>query len=630
MNTYLRVLRFVKPYWPQILGSVFFMVIFSLLSGMSIVMMGPFLEALFSDEPAAIVQTAEVGTELVGEAAEAGDMADTALQLQESFSLQGLRDKLMLKLNSYLLRGTKMESLWRIVVVFFVLTLLKNVSGYVQFLFTNYVQYSFIRDLRDRLYARMAYLPLSFYHEHRAGELISRATNDVLVVNRSVNMSFTNISRDPLMIVLYLGFAFLLSWRLTLLAMIVLPLSLGIIMQIGKKLRKYSTRQQEKMANLTSRLQETIAGIRIVKAFTSEEVEIARFNVESRRLFHDLLKIANIGKLSSPLTEQLSVMVGLFLLWYGGRQVLANDQLPPHLFMLFLFFIFSVGRPIKALSEVNNGIQEGIAAAVRIFDVLDHPVEIVERRDATTLEAPRGDIRLRDLHFHYANGEPVLRGIDLEIARDTVVALVGSSGAGKSTLVDLIPRFYDATSGSVEIDGRDVRDFTLVSLRESIGLVTQEVLLFNETVHNNIAYGMPRARQEEVIAAAKAANAHDFIMRMPQGYETMIGDRGMKLSGGQRQRLSIARAVLKNPPILIFDEATSALDTESELLVQEAIDRLVRNRTTIVIAHRLSTIQNADCIHVMHEGRIVQSGTHEELMKEIDGHYRHLHDLQFR
>ena len=631
METYLRVLRFLKPYLPQVAASVFFMIIFSLLSGMSIVMLGPFLEALFSEEtPVVRMVDTQIDTVAAEPLSVETDAPGRAEQLQESFSLSGLRDRRETRLNGFLLRGSKMESLWRIVIVFFILTLIKNVSGYLQFIFTNYVQLSFIRDLRDQLYERMANLPLSFFHEHRAGELISRATNDVLVVNRSVNMSFTNLARDPVMILMYLGLALLLSWRLTLLAMIVLPISLGIILQIGNKLRKYSTRQQEKMATLTSRLQETISGIRIVKAFTNEKVEVARFKIESRLLFGDLLKIANIQQLSSPLTEQLSVMVGLFILWYGGRQVLASDELPPHLFMLFLFCIFSLGKPIKALGQVNNGIQEGMAAAVRIFAIMDQPVEIAESPDARDLDRIRGGIVLRDVHFHYANGEPVLRGIDLEIEPGQIVALAGSSGAGKSTLVDLIPRFYDPTSGSVEIDGNDVRDLKLSSLRSAIGLVTQEVILFNETVRNNISYGMPDAREEEIVAAARAANAHDFIMKMPDGYDTLIGDRGMNLSGGQRQRLSIARAVLKNPPILILDEATSALDTESEQLVQEAIERLVRNRTTLMIAHRLSTIQNADRIHVMQQGRIVQSGTHEALLADAAGPYRMLHDLQFK
>jgi len=628
MNTYLRVLRLVRPYLPFILLSMFFMVIFSLLSGLSIVMIAPFLEALFTPETAGTASTAPAVAP--ADTLAAVDAVSRAEELQNAFSVTELRDDLMARLNAWLQRDTKMATLWVIVLVFFFLNLVKNLSGYLQTVCTDYVQHSFIRDLRNRLYEKFTGLPLSFYHRHRAGELISRATNDVLVVNRSVNVSFTNLARDPVMILMYLGMSLLLSWRLTLLAMIVLPLSLLIIVRIGKKLRKYSHRQQEKMANITTRLQETISGIRVVKAFANEDRENARFREESQRLFGDLFKIARMQRLSSPLTEQLSVLVGLFILWYGGRQVLGGDELPPQLFILFLFCVFSLGRPIKELSQVNNAIQEGLAAAERVFAVLDEPVEIREKADATVLSEVRGEIELDGVRFAYRGGEPVLEGVDLRVAQGEVVALVGASGAGKSTLVDLIPRFYDPTAGAVRLDGHDLRDLTLASLRRAMGVVTQEVILFNDTVRNNIAYGMPEVEEAEIVAAARAANAHDFILRMPDGYDTLIGDRGLKLSGGQRQRLSIARAILKNPPVLILDEATSALDTESEMLVQEAIDRLVRDRTTIVIAHRLSTIQHVDRIYVMQDGRIVQIGDHEALLSEAEGPYRTLHDLQFR
>lgn len=629
MNTYLRVLRLVRPYLPLILLSMTFMVVFSLLSGFSIVMIAPFLKALFSPEG---IQAAQPHAQ----AAPAAAAADTLSALSRVGDLghgldpSALRDDLMARLNGWLQRDTRMETLWVIVLVFFFLNLIKNVTGYLQTVCTDYVQHSFIRDLRDRLYEKFTSLPLSYYHRHRAGELISRATNDVLVVNRSVNVSFTNLARDPVLIVMYLAMAMLMSWRLTLLAMLVLPLSMVVIVRIGKTLRRYSHRQQEKMANITTRLQETISGIRIVKAFTNERRENARFREESQRLFRDLFKIARMQRLSSPLTEQLSVLVGLFILWYGGRQVLMGDELPPQLFILFLFAVFSLGKPIKELSQVNNAIQEGLAAAERVFEVLDHPVEIVEKPDAIVLRDVRGDIELSGVSFAYDGGEPVLHEVDLKVAPGEVVALVGSSGGGKSTLVDLIPRFYDATTGTVSVDGHDVRELTLASLRGALGLVAQEVILFNDTVRNNIAYGLPDVADADVEAAARAANAHDFITRMPAGYDTLIGDRGLKLSGGQRQRLSIARAILKNPPVLILDEATSALDTESEMLVQEAVDRLVRDRTTIVIAHRLSTIRNADRIYVLQDGRVAQIGTHEELMGQVDGAYRSLHDLQFR
>ncbi len=620
MHTYLRILRLVRPYLPQVILSMLCMVVFSLLSVFGIVMLGPFLRALFSTEPGAL--------EAAREAAVAAETAGVWDGIRQG-DTEGLRNALMAPLYDWLLQGSRMEALWRIVVAFFFATLGKNAFGYLQMILTDWVQHSFVRDLRNRLFAKFTELPLAFFHGQRTGELMSRATNDVLVVNRCVNVSFTNTARDPILIFAYLGVALALSWKLTLVAMIVLPASLGVIVAVGKVLRRYSRRQQERMADLTARLQETISGIRVVKAFNGEERENARFRVESQRLFHELFKIARMQRLSSPLTEQLSVAVGLFILWYGGRQVLTDQTLAPDMFLMFLFVIFSMGKPIKALSQVNNAIQEGMAAAERIFDILDRPVEVEDRPDAADAGDVKGAIVFRGVRFRYEDGEEVLKGIDLDIAPGEVVALVGPSGGGKSTLVDLVPRFHDPSAGSVELDGRDLRDLTLDSVRGAMGIVTQEVILFNDTVRANIAYGRPEARDEEIVAAAKAANAHEFILQMPNGYDTRIGDRGVKLSGGQRQRLSIARAVLRNPPVLILDEATSALDTESEQLVQQAIDRLVKDRTTIVIAHRLSTIQNVDRICVLEKGSVVQQGSHQELLTE-GGLYGRLHELQFR
>lgn len=637
MRIYLRTLRYIRPYLGQLILSTLFMIVFSVLSGMSVLMISPFLGTLFSTEAPLDAGAGEATGEAAGEAA--GQLAapppvsgaPAALDLGAGVTgLTGLRDRLKARVDGYLLRGTKLEALWRICVIFFFIYLVKNAAGYLQAVLMSYVGLRMIKDLRDELFTKFMHLPLAFYHQRRAGELISRATNDVQVAYKCVNVSFTNLVRDPIFIVVFLAQALLISWQLTLLALAVLPLSMLIIIRIGQKLRKYSHRQQEKMANLTSILQETVTGVRVVKAFVMERFEGARFLAESHRLFRDMYKMARIERLSSPLTEQLSVGVGLFILWYGGRQVLAGaQQLPPDLFIVFLVCIFSLVHPVKALSGVNNNIQEGMAAAERIFAVLDVVPEPVAAPGARELARPRGEVAFEDVWFAYVPGEPVLRGISLRVAPGEVVALVGPSGAGKSTLVDLIPRFYEPQQGRVLIDGQDVRGFTLPSLRRAMGIVTQEVILFNDTVRANIAYGLRDVDQARIEAAARAANAHDFIAQMPRGYDTVIGDRGVKMSGGQRQRLSIARAILKDPPILILDEATSALDTESELLVQEAIDRLVRDRTTIVIAHRLSTIQSADRIHVLKDGRLVQTGTHAELV-EAEGPYRALHNLQFR
>jgi len=519
--------------------------------------------------------------------------------------------------------------LLRICLVFFFMVLGKNVTGYFQEILMVYVSHSVIRDLRDKLFLQLTSLPLSFYHHHKAGELISRATNDVLVAEKCVNVSFTKLVRDPMFILSYLAVALIISWKLTLLAVVLLPVSLLVIIRIGKKLRKYSHRQQEQMANLTIVLQESVYGIRVIKAFAMESFENRKFIRVNQKLFQQVFKIDWVMKLSAPLTEQLSIIVGLTLLWYGGSKVFTGGAMAPDLFIVFLFCIFSLVRPIKSMGQLNASIQEGVAAADRIFAILDTPAELADPPLGERLPEVVGEVEMRQVGFSYVPGEPVLQDIDLKVRPGDVVALVGSSGAGKSTLVDLIAGFYFAQQGQVLIDGRDIRGLNLIDLRQHLGVVTQEVILFNDTVHNNIAYGAEGASEEEIVAAALAANADEFIRELPAGYQTRIGDRGINLSGGQRQRLSIARAILRNPPLLLLDEATSALDSESELLVQEAIDQLVRDRTTFVIAHRLSTVQNVDRIYVMDEGRIVQEGTHTDLLAQ-GGRYRELYQLQFQ
>jgi subfamily B ATP-binding cassette protein MsbA len=628
LKTYGRMLRWIRPYLGRLVISIGFTVVFSLLSSATIVMVQPVLKALFGDQtPTALVETAPAeGAPREAERTDAEQ--DLSAAVSDPVGLRATIDSLRLRLETFLLRGSRAEALWRSVWAFFFIFLAKNLTQYVSRILTFYVAQRVIKDMRDALFRQYTRLPLGFFHRYRAGELISRATNDVQIANKCVNVSFTNLIRDPILIVAYLGLCLYISWQLTLLALLVLPLSIGVIVQIGKRLRRYSFRQQEQLANLTSVLHETVYGIRVVKAFVTETAENRRFLRESERHFAALFKIARMERLSSPLSEMLSASVGLFILWYGGRQVLVEGELSASLFLTFMFSLFSMVKPIKELGKVNNALQEGVAAAERIFAILDQPPEVADHA-GRRLPAVQGAVEFRNVSFGYDPDEPVLRDIDLRVAPGEVVALVGSSGAGKSTLVDLIPRFYDPDLGQILIDGQDVREFSLESLRRAMGIVTQEVILFNDTIAANIAYGLPDSEPGAIQAAARAANAHDFIMQTPRGYDTWIGDRGTRLSGGQRQRLSIARAILKNPPILILDEATSALDTESEQLVQEAIDRLVHDRTTFVIAHRLSTIQNAHRIFVLRRGRIVESGNHDELLA-AGGHYADLYHLQFR
>ncbi len=634
MNTYGRMLRMIRPYLGQVALSIVFMVLFSVLSVLSITMVSPFLKALFLDDqaqPALVAEGTPATVPLNTAAADSADAARARLQdIQQSLGwVERIKAEFAVRVQETLLQGSDEERLLRVCLAIFFLFLGKNIAGYLQEILMTYVGQAVIRDLRNLLFVKFTALPLGFYHRNKAGELISRATNDVLVAQQCVSLSFTKLIKDPIQIVMYLAVALILSWKLTVMAAVLLPLSLGVIIRIGKRLRKLSTRQQEQMADLTSTLQETVYGIRVIKAFAMEDFENRKFLAQSQELFRQIFKFNWVMKLSSPLTEQLSILVGLVLLWYGGSKVFTGGIMAPDLFVVFLIVVFSMVRPIKSLGQVNNEIQAGMAAADRIFAVLDTPPEVADKDAGLKLERVEGHIELEHVDFSYVPGEPVLRDVSLTVAQGQIVALVGSSGSGKSTLIDMIPGFHHPDNGRVLIDGHDVRELNLASLRRNMGIVTQEVILFHDTVFNNIAYGLRDMDQERVEAAARAANAHDFILRLPQGYRTIIGDRGLKLSGGQRQRISIARAILKNPPILLLDEATSALDTESEQLVQEAIDRLVRHRTTIVIAHRLSTIQNVDRIFMLEAGRIVQTGTHAELLA-AGGRYKELYEMQFQ
>jgi len=659
MKTYFRMLKMIRPYTVQLVLAVVFMIVFSFMSIFSITMISPFLEALFLKDDARTAQVVDqkpgaTGLIVQDEAGVAhdslsprseelagrtppGTRAETDDERRARYeelkdTLSGL-DSLKFKFKDWasrnMLQGTKQEALLRICITFFLLALAKNLSCYIQEVLMVYVGQAVIRDLRNELYLKMTSMPLSFFHKHKAGELISRATNDVMVAQQCVGLSFTKLVKDPIFLIMYLTVALILSWKMTLMALVLMPISLTVIIRIGKKLRHLSHLQQEQMANLTSTLQETVYGIRVVKAFAMEKFENRKFIAQSQALFRQVFRINYTMKASSPLTEQLSMIVALFLLWFGGSKVFTGGIMAPDLFIVFLFMIFSMVRPIKSLGAVNNEIQAGMAAAERIFQVIDTEPETADREAGLRLEKAEGRVEFDHVDFAYIKGEPVLRDIVLKVDPGEVVALVGSSGSGKSTLVDMIPGFYMPDSGRVLVDGHDIRDLNLTALRSNMGIVTQEVILFHDTVLNNIAYGMDDVSLDDVKAAAQAANADEFIARMPNGYDTIIGDRGLKLSGGQRQRISIARAILKNPAILLLDEATSALDTESEHLVQEAIDRLVRNRTTIVIAHRLSTIQNVDRIYLLEKGRVVQVGTHDQLLAR-GGRYKELYNLQFQ
>lgn len=495
----------------------------------------------------------------------------------------------------------------------------------------TYVEYGAMKDLRDQAYQHLHQLPMSFFKKERVGNLISRFTNDVTIVQASITAAFLNLIREPLTIIVFLLIALSISWQLTIMALIVLPFTMLIIWWIGLKLRKQSGKIQQKMADITSILQETISGVKIVKAFGMEHYENKKFLRETQNYFRLILKIVRVRNLSSPLTEFLSVIIGVFIIYYGGILVLQENTLKASEFLGFLFAIFQLMPPIKELSSVNNRIQESSAAGDRIFEILDTKPNISDYENSKVKDKFEKSIKFENVTFLYEDSvEPVLTDISFTVEKGEILALVGPSGGGKSTLVDLIPRFYDPTSGKIFIDGIDLRDIKIQNLRKLMGIVTQETFLFNESIRNNIAYGLQDCPLEKIIEAAITANAHNFILEMPEGYDTVIGERGVKISGGQRQRLSIARAILKNPDIMIFDEATSSLDNESEILVQEAIERMMVNRTTVVIAHRLSTIRNAHRILVLDRGKIVQLGNHEDLIADEKGLYRKFYEMQFR
>ena len=507
------------------------------------------------------------------------------------------------------------------------LYLLKGLCNYGQTVLMSHIGFRIVTDLRNDLYRHILRQPLSFFTKHPTGILISRVTNDVTYLQGAVSEAVTSLLKDSFTLAGLVFVIFWRDWKLAIIASLVFPLAVWPIAQFGRRMRRIAAESQVSMGDLISLLQETITGNRIVKAFGMEEHENRRFARENERQFRLTMKSVTVRAISSPLMEFLGGLGIAAIIFWGGYQVIEGTS-TPGTFFSFLAALLMLYEPVKRLTNVNNTIQQGLAGAERIFQVLDTEPGIRNRPGAAELPPIREGISIEGVTFRYEE-DPVLRDVSLKIRAGEAVAFVGMSGGGKTTLVNLIPRFYDVSEGRVAIDGTDIRNVTLESLRAQIGIVTQQTILFNDTVRGNIAYGDVRRSDGDVVRAAMAANAHDFIQRLPQGYDTVIGEQGVKLSGGERQRISIARALLKDAPILILDEATSSLDTESEIEVQDALEKLMRGRTTLVIAHRLSTIRNADRIVALVDGRIVEEGTHESLL-EKKGEYFKLHNLQFK
>jgi subfamily B ATP-binding cassette protein MsbA len=506
-------------------------------------------------------------------------------------------------------------------------TLLKGGAAYGRDYFMGYVGQKIVNDIRDQLYAHVESLSLSYFTRTPTGVIISRIINDVNLVQGAITKAPSSLIQGVLTMTGLTGYIFYLNWRLAFFSIIVLPLAGIALSKFSKRFRRASTSMQEQIGVLTTHLHETVGGIRIVKAFGMEAYESRRFAEKNKDLFNSLMSAIKTGAISHPVMEVISILGTSLVILFGLYAIVGGAMTVGDFFSFMAALVFFF-RPIRDLNGVNNTIQDGVAAAKRVFEVLDTQPEISDRKTAVSASREFKSIEFRNLTFKYED-EMVLKGIDLAVPAGETIAIVGKSGGGKTTLVNLIPRFYDVTGGSILIDGRDIRDLSLESLRSLIAIVTQQTYLFNDTVRNNIAYGNTSRPFDDVVRAAKSAFAHDFVKALPEGYDTIIGESGVKLSGGQRQRIAIARALLKDAPVLILDEATSSLDTQSEREVQKALDTLMAGRTSFVIAHRLSTIRNADRIVVLKDGRIIEQGRHEELLAR-GGEYKNLYEQQFR
>ena len=547
----------------------------------------------------------------------------------ESSSFLTLNEKLKYWTNGLILRDTAKETLKMLCVSILIIFLLKNVFLYIKNITLTVVQFRLITELRDKLYIQFHKLSLSFFDKQKSGELTSIVVNDVGNMRQALTIGFQRIFVEPINILAFTSLLFIINWKLAAIAITIIPLAGFVIVNISRSIRRKSRRTAAKIAGITNIITETLTSMRVVKAFAMEDYEIDRYTNETKNYYHLIFRRALLRSLAPPITETLGVIIGIALLWIGGKEVLNAQGLTSEDFIRFILIMFSALQPVRSLSNVFSEIQVGAASAERVFGILDTKPAIIDSDSAIKDIAFNKNLEFDHVFFQYNDEEEhVLEDISFSLTKGSVVALVGVSGAGKSTIADLIPRFYDVQEGAISIDGQDIRDIKIKSLRDLLGIVGQEVILFNDSIKNNIQYGLKNVNRDQIAAAAKMANAIEFIEDMPLGFETVIGEKGVKLSGGQKQRIAIARAILKNPPILILDEATSSLDTESEQLVQQAIEQLMKDRTVLVIAHRLSTVRNADKIIVMEKGRIIEKGKHSELYQK-DGVYRRLYKLQF-
>lgn len=605
MNYFKKILRFAKPYKIYAILNIISNIFYALFSTLAMISLFPMLNVLFN-------QTEKIHTK------------------PKWSGITDLKDYVTDSLNFYITKQSQQtdsgEVLMYMVGLIITMFLLKNLFNYLAMYFITFLRNGVLKDLRNELYDKTVELPISYYSEKRKGDTIARITSDVLEIQHSFLSILELIVREPLTIIFTIIAMLTISPKLTLFVFLFLPLSGFLISLIGKSLKRKSDKVQQEQGYFLSILEETLGGLRVIKAFNAESVFARKFQSSTKRFFNFSNSLLNRQNLASPTSEFFGIAAIGVILWYGGQMVLVEKTLEAELFITYMALSYQILTPAKAISKASYGVKKGNAAAERVLEVLETENPISEIDNPIQQDTFTKAVKIDNISFKYED-EYVLKNFNLTVEKGKTVALVGQSGSGKSTIANLVTRFYDVNEGEISIDGNNIKSLSKKSLRGLLGLVTQDSILFNDTVKNNIGLGKENATDEEIIAAAKIANAHDFIMDLPKGYNTNIGDSGNKLSGGQKQRLSISRAVLKNPPIMILDEATSALDTESERLVQDALEKMMKNRTSIVIAHRLSTIQNADTIVVLQKGEIVEQGTHAELL-ELNGTYKKLVEMQ--
>ena len=603
-----RLFRFVLAHWPFLLLSTLAAFFFVIFNSASIWITATMINNILIDFNEMLVEN----------------------QRLVSLSELTMNDRLKLFSNSLLLRDTAISTVSAVCIALIVVFSAKNISLYIKNITLSIVQYRLIRDLRNKLYSHFHYLSLSYFNKNKSGELTAVLVNDIDNMRNSLSIMFQKLFVEPINIIILMSLLFIVSTKLALIALLIIPVSGIIIFGISHSIRRRSARSQAQLAGMTSMIAETIGSMRIVKAFATKGFEINRFAKETQKYYKLMIRRDRLRFVSSPVSETFGATIAALLLWVGARDVLVIESISSEDFLRFILLLFSLFQPLKNLTNVVNELQNGLASADRVFAIMDIKSDIQDVDNAFKVKDLNSSLSFNDVSFTYGNkDEKVLNNINFKINKGEIFALVGPSGAGKSTLVDLIPRFYDTLSGSIKIDGKDIKDLELKSLRSLMGIVTQETFLFDDTVKANISYGVENISDDEIKDASKAANAHEFIKKLPDGYNTIIGERGVSLSGGQKQRIAIARAIVKNPPILILDEATSSLDSESEKHVQSAIENLMSERTVFVIAHRLSTVHNANKILVLENGQIVQEGKHDDLIN-VDGLYKQLHKMQFQ